>query len=180
MSEVSGVVNKVVTTPWQDKVLHGFTLEGDERLFGTGIVQVPTVQSGVQVKFSTEKVKGRWRVNPDTVVIVDVIRQAKPENSVKPKGEYWAIKDRVIELQACRNTAVALVGVLIANNSVVLPTKKADQYDAIKDLVEELTEEFVQANEDIRNPKEEDLDAAPDGPVTEEEAKENIEKGVWD
>ena len=51
--------------------------------------------------------------------------------------EEWAQKDKMIQLQAAMNTAIALVSSAVANDLVALPTKKADKYDAYVALINE-------------------------------------------
>ena len=53
------------------------------------------------------------------------------------------VKDVVVTHLACRNSAIEAVGMLITAGAVSLPAKKAEQYDAVLELVDIVTERFV-------------------------------------
>lgn len=164
MSQVNGVVKRVMTTPWQDKLLHGFALEGDERLFGTGFKKSPSIYPGSAISFQTEKnPKGRWQVDVNTIEVKAQTKAPEPEQTKEEKTNYWDTKDRVIELQSCRNSAIELVNVLLTHEAIKTPAKAAEQYDFVLNLVAELTGKFVADNGLIRNPPKEEavVDAEP-------------------
>lgn len=171
MNNVTGVVKKILTTPWNGKLLHGFILENDDRMFGTGMVKALGVNPGVSISFvPSRNDKGRWVVDAKAVEVNEQVRAPQAPAQVfedKPAKEtYWATKDKVIELQACRNTAIEMAELLLKNDAVKMPAKK-DKYEVISELVNHLTKEFVNANEEIRNPKAVE-DTSGEIPVTEE------------
>ncbi len=51
--------------------------------------------------------------------------------------EEWANKDKIVRRQACMNTSIKLVSLLFEVGAVKLPTKKADQFDAVAELCNE-------------------------------------------
>lgn len=66
------------------------------------------------------------------------------------KDKYWEdkekrdkVKDVVVTHMACRNSAIEAVGMLLTAGAVSLPTKKAEQYDAVLELVDIVTERFI-------------------------------------
>ena len=66
------------------------------------------------------------------------------------KDKYWEdkekrdkVKDVVVTHMACRNSAIEAVGMLLTACAVSLPTKKAEQMDAILELVDVVTERFL-------------------------------------
>lgn len=61
----------------------------------------------------------------------------------------WARKDAVIQVQAARNAAIALVTTALANDALPLPIKKADKLDAMVGVVDELTEQFFLDNDKV-------------------------------
>ena len=61
----------------------------------------------------------------------------------------WDKKDRIIQWQSCRNSAVALLQLAHAADALVLPTKKGEKYDALVALTDELTEKFFLDNETL-------------------------------
>lgn len=75
------------------------------------------------------------------------------------KDTYWADKEKrdiitqkAIQLQASRNSAIAVLGVLLTNGAVALPSAKAKQYDAVMDLLAEITERFQEETSAVMNP----------------------------
>jgi hypothetical protein len=75
------------------------------------------------------------------------------------KDQYWADKEKrdiitqkAIQLQASRNSAIAVLGVLLSNGAVALPTAKAKQYDAVMDMLAEITERFQEETSAVMNP----------------------------
>jgi len=72
------------------------------------------------------------------------------------KDQYWADKEKrdvetqkAIQLQSSRNSAIALLGVLLSNGAVALPTTKGKAYDAALGLLDELTEKFQNETNDL-------------------------------
>lgn len=177
MAVVKGVVSKLLSRPWNDKTFHSFRIQGDDRIFNTGTRKIRGIAEGKYVAFEVEKnAKGYWDVDGKTVEIKDPPAsavQADPTKPYKSDSEYWATKDKIIELQACRNTAVELTKVLLANEAIKIPAK-ADKYQIVKGLVDKLTQEFVNANEAIRTGKAVPQEPA-EGPAVEEEYQEPTE-----
>lgn len=60
----------------------------------------------------------------------------------------WADKDRMIRRQACMNTSIKLVGLLFEVGALKLPTKKADQYDAVTAACDEEAERLYDQYEE--------------------------------
>ncbi len=63
---------------------------------------------------------------------------ARGGNTAKGKGsdttmskDEWKQKDNMIRRQACMNTAIQLVGLMLVNDALAIPKKKADAADAI-------------------------------------------------
>lgn len=61
---------------------------------------------------------------------------SRSQGGEKKPAVDWDRKDLIISQMSCQNTAVATIGMLIANNLVAIPKKKADSYDAVMALVE--------------------------------------------
>lgn len=60
----------------------------------------------------------------------------------------WADKDKMIRRQACMNTSIKLVGLLLAEGAVTIPKKKADAADAIVALCDEEAERLYDQYEE--------------------------------
>ena len=174
MSRITGTVKRLFERPYGDKIMRSFCVEEDDRVFGTGAFKHPSINVGNRISFEVEKnQKGFW--NAITKTIEEVQQQAAPPAAMPyvaapsaPKTD-WALKDKIIELQACRNTAVAFVGVLMQHSLIKVPTKKDEQFDFALNLVNELTDQFIQSNTNLREgkpvrevPKEAEVD--PDAP----------------
>jgi len=65
--------------------------------------------------------------------------KAAPADDKMSKDD-WAKKDKMIQLQSAMNTAIALVGVAVANDLVALPAAKGKKFDAFVALVDEEAE----------------------------------------
>lgn len=61
----------------------------------------------------------------------------------------WARKDAVIQLQSCRNSAIAVVAAALQHEALPLPAKKGEKFDALVGAVNELTEQFFLGNDDV-------------------------------
>lgn len=66
------------------------------------------------------------------------------------KDQYWENKEkndklnnRAIRHQACRNSALTFIDLLIKSDSLALPAKKADRMDAMKALLDDITAKFA-------------------------------------
>ena len=60
----------------------------------------------------------------------------------------WADKDKMIRRQACMNTAIKLVTLLLVEGAVSVPKKKADHYDAVVELCNEEAERLYDQYEE--------------------------------
>lgn len=86
----------------------------------------------------------------------------KEERDIAKEEEFHK-KDQRIELQSCRNSAIALVTAALQHDALKLPAKQADKWDALKALVDELTGDYVEANNAIMAPEEPAAPAARPG-----------------
>jgi hypothetical protein len=157
MSKVNGVIARILTNTWQNKTLYSIVVEGDERAFGTGATR-PQFGVGTAVEFEAERnAKGYWNANPATLIQKPLpVKQVEAGKTPEPTADFYktpANKDKVIELQSCRNSAIALLDILVKNSMVKLPTKKDEQYDAALDLVDELVGRYVEQNDRVREGK---------------------------
>jgi len=72
------------------------------------------------------------------------------------KDDYWKKREerdvevqKAIQFQASRNAAIAAVGVLLTNGAVSLPTKKAEQMDAVLELIDKITARYDTATSNL-------------------------------
>ena len=58
----------------------------------------------------------------------------------------WDRKDKIIQWQSCRNSAIAVLELALKADALPLPAKKAEKLDALVGAVNELTEQFFKEN----------------------------------
>lgn len=158
------------TTYWSIKVNNVY--------YSVGSKKPP--EPGALVEFSAEQnAKGYWDVVKDTLRVVQsqapqtgvsVVAVAAASNSVMSKDDYWRRKeerdlakeaqyekkDKIIQLQSCRNSAIEFVKLLITPVGVdkdgqpavalKLPAAVAKREEVLAAAVEKYTQEFVEAN----------------------------------
>ena len=61
------------------------------------------------------------------------------------KATNWDLKDKRIAYQGSRNSALKLVELALTNDAITLPTKKSDRFEAIEELVYNLTNSYYEA-----------------------------------
>jgi hypothetical protein len=83
----------------------------------------------------------------------------QPPARTNSKDDYWTKKaeddksrQKVIEYQAARNSAIEVVGILLANDAVAIPAQKAKKLDAVLALVDTITDRFVEGTNAVLNP----------------------------
>lgn|SRR5690606_15170114 len=139
---MQGTVNKVSTNGKAWNAMVGDTWYG----FG---FNKPEFQEGQVIEFEFEQ-RGKFKnIRPDTVRILgSTSGSSSPAASGSPKNSY---DDRNISIayQSSRKDALQLVQILVESQAVPLPTKKAEQADAILALVEHYTAHFFLKLEDV-------------------------------
>ena len=150
MSDVIGTIEKVLSRDWQDTKLWSFKVREDERIFGTGRSPV-RFEAGTIVSFSPFQ-KGRyWNVKAESVRQSDAQpAKAAPQSS---GGSSYDTRQKVIELQSCRNSALALVGILAEQKAIPFGTKAStkDKAEIIDGLVEAYVAQYLEENRHVAN-----------------------------
>lgn len=158
----SGVVQKVNANPWKTKTLHSFTLRGTQGFFNTGEKALSLIE-GQSVEFQAEQGKraGNFDVDFNSIKVIQAVAgPSQPATSasnvaqrpggavrsaaIMSKDDYWQRREerdvetqKRIELQSCRNSAVALAAVVYDNAPSSLP---------VEDFVQEWTLKFLALN----------------------------------
>lgn len=143
MNTVTGIVKKIKATPRGRGTAYNFVMD-DDNWYGHGFAP-PKFKENDKVTFSYE-VNGNFKnVDPRTVKV----EQAPAQESYKQGGDSRPQKaggyqnnQVAIQYQASRNSAIAVVQMALEAGSLPLPTKKADQFDAILSIVDDLTVQF--------------------------------------
>lgn len=176
MSRVQGTVASILTSNGKNgTTFYRFTVDGDQRQFGLGAKQ-PQFTRGQMVSFVTNKTeRGFWEVEGN----VETLAQSSPTilNTTTPsrntsKDDYWTAKeardiekDKIIQLQSCRNSAIETVKLLLDKEAIKVPAANK-RYDFILSLIDEVTQHYVAKN-DGRN-----QEKVPDEPEQEEAQNE--------
>jgi len=144
LNNVTGTIKKIKATPRNKGMAYNFVMD-DNVWYGHGFVP-PKFQEGDTITFSYE-VKGTFKnVIPNTVRITQAAPAPSPEVSdvptpTKSAGGY-SNTQVAIQYQASRNSAISVIEMALQAGALPMPTKKADQYDAILALVDDLTVQF--------------------------------------
>lgn len=151
--ETSGIVKGIYSNKAANGTLfYRFTVENDERSFGTSTADPESkFQRGDIVTFSPYKNdRGYWTAELEGVKVQKSPTPALP--SARGSGKVdWETKDRIIQLQSCRNSALAQIANLLTSEAVKLPAAQAKKFDAVQNLYKELMVQYWQENEDMRN-----------------------------
>jgi hypothetical protein len=163
---VQGLVTNIYEKAWNGKTL--FTLQlNDGEKYGFGDKN-PGAGVGDQVQFEAEKnPKGYWQAKKGPVKVTkappETVSQGSTAASVGGKSagsnEFWAKKelrevqnDHLRSLGAARNTAIEWIKFLVSTGAVKLPTKIAQQEEALNLLLNNYVELFM-SEEIKRTPK---------------------------
>lgn len=109
----------------------------------------PKFEKGDEIEFKYTK-NGQW--NNVVFNSITVLEKAPSQPSsgasgaAKSGGVNWDLKDKRITYLACRKDALALADIMVRTDSITLPpaSKKADRYQVLIDLVEELTNNYFE------------------------------------
>ena len=132
MTEHQGVVETV----HQNKA--GFySVKLPDGWYGTGTKTAPSLKQGDMIKFEYS-MNGQYK-NLDIKTLVKL--DSAPAGDTQPKSTWVPEKDRQksIIFQSSRKDAIEIIKTAQAAGCLALPTKKADQFDALLALVDELT-----------------------------------------
>lgn len=161
MSTVSGVVTEVLEFPSKfqgGKPMYTLVVNGTK--YGLG-KQPNTSKVGDVVKFEAVANGKYWNIDgPVTktdTASPKVLEAEKAANPAPSKNQ------DVISRQAASNTAIAYMTLLASQNALPVPAKKADAFEALKVMMVDLREEFLDYA--VNGPKKPDraapTDAAP-------------------
>jgi hypothetical protein len=154
---VKGVVARIYSKDFGDATAWSFTLRGDRTFYRAGnkkpfFSEGDSVQFDVEMKGQNAYARGvsKWEGEPsqqNTPVAAMVAARTVT------KDDYWVQREsrdvetqKRIELQSCRNSAIALVAELLKVEAVKLPAKQADKVPVIEELVTHYTKFFIDQN----------------------------------
>lgn len=156
---MKGVVSKVSNKQWQNKTFWSFQLSGDRTFYSTGTNAPPG--EGVYIEFD-DVVNGKGYHDAKNVTIaapasaptgVGNVARATSNSSLS-KDDYWTRKEerdlnvqKRIEIQSCRNSAIALIDVLVKNEAFLKLPAQAKREAFLFELVNKYTADFVRLND---------------------------------
>ena len=150
MSTVKGVIQKVNSKDFNGKKI--WSIKVNDTWYGAGYNQ-PKVNEGENVEFETTQRGQYWNV--DGPINVLAASSASPATG-GAKADGWAAKQaadearqKIIQIQSSRNSAIEVVKIIVQAGALKLPTKQADQVDVILALVDELTDKYNKDTSDL-------------------------------
>jgi hypothetical protein len=169
---MKGVVGKIYSKDFGDAMAWSFTLRGDRTFYRLGnkkpfFSEGDSIQFDVEMKGQNAYARGasKWE-GGEVVSSAPAAAVARSAGGPRNADDYWRAKEvrdietqKRIELQSCRNSAIALVAELLKVEAVKLPAKQADKVPVIEELVTHYTKFFIDQNAG-KEAKEEIPDAA--------------------
>lgn len=175
------MINGTVSNIGETKGFYRVQVDGDRRWFGMGRNR-PNFVLGDVVSFSTrQSEKGFWEVEGRVDLVTNgpkvttvpyeqiVTSPTTATTRTVSSGTDWAKKDKIIQKQSCRNSAIEVVRILLDKECLKLPAEKK-RYDFVLALVDDLTEKYELANDGKTKDMEvleSDLATEPEAPASE-------------
>ena len=141
---VKGLVYKVFSRQAGRGTAYSIKLDGDAEYYGTGFKSPGNIE-GKYVTFEAGKnAKGYWEVDLSSLRVMETDAKvaAKEVGDVLTKDTYWnrkeerdVLNDKLRNVGASTNTAIAFVELLLKAEAIQIPTKKPDREKAIAELV---------------------------------------------
>lgn len=149
----SGVVGKVNPRNTKVGITYSFTLDGDDRWFGTYKTLPPAEGAYVEFTFKTNGA-GFHNVDEGSVKVTDAPSGATQEASAKPAAAAAfrgsSNKDANIQWQSARNAAVATMAVMAAADAISLGGGKAEaRLEALTIQVNQLTLDYFDQSMEV-------------------------------
>ena len=154
MSEYSGVVQKHLTKQWGNKTFHTITLSGVDGFFNLGVTRPPEI--GTSVTFTAKtNARGYLEINPKTLQartdgVPETASVVKATGKSSTEKGYWDRKeerdlrnDQQRELGASRNTAIALVDLMLRYEAIPMPKTQAKKEEFLYTLVEHYADKLM-------------------------------------
>lgn len=187
---IRGTIRKTNSRQWNGKTFHSINV--DDVWYSVGLKKPPA--DGTLVEFEAEQnAKGYWDVTRAGLRVVQADAPTQNVASVAvaasgkgmSKDDYWTRKeerdiekDKRIERQSCRNSALALIEILVKTESLKLPAA-AKRVQFLEELVDHYTELFLAQNYNKKTDEKKNDDEQNE--VSEEPNDDNAtDQGDWD
>lgn len=160
MALVNGIVERINNANRGGRKVFSVLVDG--QWYGGFWNDAPNCGEGDHVEFDATQNGNFWNANPNTLRRVSAAQTAAPAATTAGTGNSVASspaggnRQESIVYQSSRKDAIELVGILLQNDILTLPTKKADKMAAVLDIVAELTDDFAYTalNPEIISPDE--------------------------
>jgi hypothetical protein len=151
--QYKGVVSNISSKDWSNKTLWSFQLNGQRDFFRTGDKK-PPVERGQYITFEAIAGKtGGLNVDVNSIQVKEAEKEASGIVLQEPaKDTYWADKDARIEKQACRNTALQFIQILLAQEALKVPAK--NKLEFFEELLSHYQSKFIADNSGTKEPAE--------------------------
>ena len=136
MSTVTGNVDRI----YDNEKAYNLQVDGEWYGYGFKSDGAPSFTEGQTISFDYEQ-RGKYKnIDKKTIKVVE----SSGGGAAAPNTRSNSADNRQlsIQYQSSRNAAIQLVGVMLDAGAVAIPAKKADQFDAIVALVDDLTVKF--------------------------------------
>jgi len=195
MSDHQGIVAKIFSNPGRgDTMLYSFALAGETRTYYGMGEDKPKFPEGAAIRFKHYENKRGYPTVDGKVLkwegeAADVAAEAAKKTKSSYSGrkgsggtgqdwkERWIsadeqrVKDKVIQLQSCRNSALQMLDILVSSEALKLPAQ-AKRVDFMEELLRKYIEMFLGENGYAG------VGVADEEPEPEETEQED--EGVWD
>jgi hypothetical protein len=131
---MQGTVNKI---NYNGKA---YSAQVDNEWYGAGFDQ-PKFSEGDTIEFNVEQ-RGKFKNLQYPKVLGSAVSGSSGGSTASAPEPRVDTRNISIVYQSSRKDAIEFVAMLLANQAVPLPTKKSDQADAIKALVEDYASQF--------------------------------------
>lgn len=137
MSNVTGVVDRIYDNGKAYNLCMGDVWYG----YGFKSDGAPEFSEGQTISFDYVD-RGKFKnINKASIKVEQAAQPGGDAGASKGTGRVDA-RQLSIQYQSSRNAAIELVGIMLQNSAVSLPAKKAEQFDAVVALVDDLTVKF--------------------------------------
>lgn len=145
MAMISGTVSKINYADRSGRRVYSVNVDG--QWYGGFWNDRPNCNEGDSVEFEATQNGRFWNANPPTLRVVSSQPAAPTGNSsaagAASSNSGGDSRQNSIVYQSSRGDAIELLKVLLEQDLVSLPTKKADKMGAVLNLVDELTDDFA-------------------------------------
>lgn len=153
---MKGYVDVVFSKAQGQGKRYAFKIKNDDIWYSCGFKD-PKIKKGDQIEFEFEQNGDFYNVSVEAIKILrsgpEVVeaRRGFPKSvgSGAEKDTYWRDREardidtqKRIQLQASRNSAIALASVMLQSGAVKLPEAVAKRHEVVAALVQEWTEKF--------------------------------------